>query len=144
MQKPIFTTNVSLLWIFNNARILFIRTWRFIAELFNFNFKTIVTMNDERNWYLYIIQRVYLMRSLYFTQIFNEAINDWVCFFFSFLLYKTSHHLQKPFQLNILKFCAKILPSCVLLYNYLQVFFHSLHLQTTPIDRYKIGPFQHC
>lgn len=68
MQKPIFTTNVSLLWIFNNARILFIRTWRFIAELFNFNFKTIVncvTMNYERNWYLYIIQRVYLMRSLY-------------------------------------------------------------------------------
>lgn len=61
VQKPIFTTNVSLLWIFNNARILFIRTWRFIAELFNFNFKTIVTMNDERNWYLYIIQRVYLI-----------------------------------------------------------------------------------
>lgn len=37
----------------------------------------------------------------------------------------------------------KILPLSVLLYNYLQGFFHSLHLQKISINRYKIGPFQY-
>lgn len=36
----------------------------------------------------------------------------------------------------------KILPLCVLLYNYIQFFLHSLHLQTTSTNRYKTGPFQ--
>lgn len=131
VQKPIFTTNVSLLWIFNNARILFIRTWRFIAELFNFNFKTIVTMNDERNWYLYIIQRVYLMRSLYFTQIFNEAINDWVCFFFLFCSIRLLTICKNHFNWIYWSFVLKSYPHvcfCIIIYRvFFTLFIYKQH-----------------
>lgn len=145
--------NYELLWIFNIARVLFIRMWRIIAELDDTQLCYDEWWKVQRNWYLFIIQQViWCFLCILITQIFNEAnqaISEW--FFFLFTLCSTRLTICKNnvtcfkikiYRSVILIFMLKILPLSVLLYNYLQGFFHSLHLQKISINRYKIGPFQ--
>lgn len=80
----------------------------------------------------------------------KRSVNDFF-FFFHFALQDFSPFAETMSLVSKLRytevlsliFMLKILPLSVLLYNYLQVFFHSLHLQKISIYRYKIGPFQY-
>lgn len=111
-------------------------------------------MKSSKKLILIYYSTSYLMLSVYFTQIFNEAnqaISEWFFFLFSLcstrLLTICKNNVTcfkiKIYRSVILIFMLKILPLSVLLYNYLQGFFHSLRLQKISINRYKIGPFQY-
>lgn len=146
--------NYELLWIFNIARVLFIRMWRIIAELDDTQLCYDEWWKVQRNWYLFIIQRVIwcflcILHKFSMKRI-KRSVNDFF-FFFHFALQdfspfaKTMSLVSKLRYTEVLSliFMLKILPLSVLLYNYLQGFFHSLHLQKISINRYKIGPFQY-
>lgn len=147
--------NYELLWIFNIARVLFIRMWRIIAELDDTQLCYDEWWKVQRNWYLFIIQQVIwcflcILHKFSMKRI-KRSVNDFF-FFFHFalgtrLLTICKNNVTcfkiKIYRSVILIFMLKILPLSVLLYNYLQGFFHSLHLQKISINRYKIGPFQY-
>lgn len=87
--KTIFITFVSLLWIFNIARVLFIRMWRIIAELDDTQLCYDEWWKVQRNWYLFIIQQVSwcflcILHKFSMKRI-KRSVNDFF-FFFHFAL----------------------------------------------------------
>lgn len=115
-----------------------------------------VTMNDEKfketDTYL-LFNKLFDAFCVFYTNFqWSESSDQWMIFFlFSLcstrLLTICKNNVTcfkiKIYRSVILIFMLKILPLSVLLYNYLQGFFHSLHLQKISINRYKIGPFQY-
>lgn len=112
-----------------------------------------VTMNDEKfketDTYL-LFNKLFDAFCVFYTNF--QWSDQWMIFFlFSLcstrLLTICKNNVTcfkiKIYRSVILIFMLKILPLSVLLYNYLQGFFHSLHLQKISINRYKIGPFQY-
>lgn len=89
VQKTIFITFVSLLWIFNIARVLFIRMWRIIAELDDTQLCYDEWWKVQRNWYLFIIQRVIwcflCILHKFSVKRIKRSVNDFF-FFFHFAL----------------------------------------------------------
>lgn len=127
--------NYELLWIFNIARVLFIRMWRIIAELDDTQLCYDEWWKVQRNWYLFIIQQVIwcflcILHKFSMKRI-KRSVNDFF-FFFHFalgtrLLTICKNNVTcfkiKIYRSVILIFMLKILPLSVLLYNYLQGFF---------------------
>lgn len=115
-----------------------------------------VTMNDEKfketDTYL-LFNKLFDAFCVFYTNFqWSESSDQWMIFFLfplcsTRLLTICKNNVTcfkiKIYRSVILIFMLKILPLSVLLYNYLQVFFHSLHLQKISINRYKIGPFQY-
>lgn len=146
--------NYELLWIFNIARVLFIRMWRIIAELDDTQLCYDEWWKVQRNWYLFIIQQVIwcflcILHKFSMKRI-KRSVNDFFLFFslcstriLTICKNNVTCFKIKIYRSVILILMLKILPLSVLLYNYLQGFFHSLHLQKISINRYKIGPFQY-
>lgn len=101
-----------------------------------------VTMNDEKfketDTYL-LFNKLFDAFCVFYTNFqWSESSDQWMIFFSFFtcstrLLTICKNNVTcfkiKIYRSVILIFMLKILPLSVLLYNYLQVFFHSLHLQ---------------
>lgn len=121
--------NYELLWIFNNARVLFIRMWRIIAELDDTQLCYDEWWKVQRNWYLFIIQQVIwcflCILHKFSVKRIKRSVNDFF-FFFHFALQDFSPFAKTMSLVSKLRYTEallKILPLSVLLYNYLQGFF---------------------
>lgn len=130
--------NNELLWIFNIARVLFIRMWRIIAELDDTQLCYDEWWKVQRNWYLFIIQRVIwcflCILHKFSVKRIKRSVNDFF-FFFHFALQDFSPFAKTMSLVSKLRYTEVL--SLIFMLKI------SLHLQKISINRYKIGPFQY-